>query len=225
MIGRDETSKGHNRMKTQVARWHRSTGFSIVDLMVAVAILAIISSLSFQVINKTRIASHEQTFISNVNVVNSAVVIYKSMGGSLAGVSSAQEVLDKLKTVADSELAGRIPGLSGSTIDERLSIEATTDPVTQSFAKWNSSSERFEVFSDATDQSYKIVKFYLEEPKSKAGSGTPGPDIQVFGDQHMDLGLPGRGCLCSDATNAGFSGQCRSRLVHASGPNSGGGTS
>lgn len=144
----------------------RKTGFSLIEVLVVISVLAIVAGTAFSFISGIKESSDDLKLDSDVRKVNSAVGIYKAMGGSLDGLTDPQEVLDKLKTVVNADLANRMPGLGGSVIDPRLEAVIATEIAEEDFSEWNPATQKFEVVTDGIPkQNIKIKAFALgDEP-------------------------------------------------------------
>jgi len=95
-------------------------GFTIMEMMIALSTIAIIATTSLQVASRITQKAESAKLDSDMKVLNSAATIYQKFGGDLSEAADSNRVLQKLITIANSEYADRIPGLSGSMIDPRL---------------------------------------------------------------------------------------------------------
>jgi type II secretory pathway pseudopilin PulG len=135
-------------MKTK--RFLQAGGFSLVEILAIIAVMSVLSSIGFVTVSRSNATAKEVKLLSDVNSVNRSVQMYLANGGSLTGVSDADDVLAKLKTKADTTSANQMLAATGSFMDRRVvavwqsSAEAST---TQPRAVWSSSENRFTVAS------------------------------------------------------------------------------
>ncbi len=125
----------------------RSLGFTFVEVLVAMAVIGIFGGVAY--VNLT--GAHEGTdtakLENDVQVLNNAIDSYLAAGGSLSNATTAEAVLDKLKTVATAASAERTLGVTGSFVDPRTTIVLQTADEGNSSARraflTNSSPPRF----------------------------------------------------------------------------------
>ena len=122
-------------------------GFSLLEVIIVIAILGVIASIATVGVNRFRDSSNSTKLHSDIATVNTAIKVYLASGGDLTGVTNPQAVLDKLKTSRTEESAAKYAGLRSSMIDKRLTVvmqtssEASTDAAR---AVWNPDKNRFE---------------------------------------------------------------------------------
>ena len=138
-------------------------GFTIMEMMIALSTIAIIATTSLQVASRITQKAESAKLDSDMKVLNSAATIYQKFGGDLSEAADSNRVLQKLITIANSEYADRIPGLSGSMIDPRLrgikQTEAEADS-NQERILWNKDLAQFE---KATSGPAGIKEFILDD--------------------------------------------------------------
>ena len=146
-----------------------SKGFSLVEILVVVATMAILGSMGYVAVTRTTATAKGHKLLSDVATVNRAVQMYLANGGNLTSVTGTN-VITRLKTrVADAAAAQRI-GLNSSFLDARIiplmqnQNEAGTS---QLRAVWNSSANRFDVTSSG---SAGIREFVFDEDLAAAAS-------------------------------------------------------
>ncbi len=99
--------------------------FSLLESLFMISVVGVIMAFAIPYFGDVSLGTKEAKLMSDVATMNKAVKLYLANGGNLDGLSSPQEVIDKLKTSrANSETYA---GLSGSMIDARL--EAKTEPI------------------------------------------------------------------------------------------------
>lgn len=123
----------------------------MVEVLVVIVVISALGSAGYMAVSSSREAAQDRKLTADVATVNSAVQVYLANGGSLDGVTDANEVLAKLKTRADATSASKTIGLTGSFLDTRA------EPVWQSGgeagtgqlrARWSPSSREFTLTSE-----------------------------------------------------------------------------
>lgn len=151
-----------NLFTSSTAKVFNEKAFSLLEVVIAISVLAVVSSIavsSFFGLNKS---AHEQKLVNDVATLNSAVSVYVVSGGSLGTLSDPQQVLDKLKTTVTTAMAKRMTTISQSTIDPRLTALTTTAVPDEDFAEWNPTSGTFEIVSNGVPtQTIRIKEFVL----------------------------------------------------------------
>lgn len=123
-----------------------SAGFSMIELTVAVVVIAVVATIGIKTIGAIKDGTRLAKLEKDVKTLNSAVNVYRANGGSLTGMATPQEVLDKMKTKASDATVGTVVGLSGSFVDARLRAIMVEDADAGiSRAVWNATKERFEL--------------------------------------------------------------------------------
>ena len=133
------SSSSHRSTKNRPAYISRR-GFSLVQLVLTVAIVAIVSSIGVISITQYRSAAIDQKLRSDVAALNNASRVFLSSGGNFTGATTADEVLARLKTTQPTEAIDEVVGLRGSMIDPRLAAVAleTGEESNDSLqARWN----------------------------------------------------------------------------------------
>lgn len=126
-------------MKRNAAR-----GFSLVETMITVGVVGIVAAIGVLVTSNVVSKAREQKLFSDIDTINRSVVAYIASGGDLSDTKTPEEVLIALKRSVEG--GARMPGFSGSKIDERLSAEFQTESdaaKTQWRAYWDADSSRF----------------------------------------------------------------------------------
>ncbi len=134
-----------------------SSGFTVVEIMISVAVMGILAAVAMNVMGSTQSNVKKAKLTSDVQKLNSIVAVYLGEGGSLAGITDPQAVLDQLKTTRSAtDTKQNVGVMTGQGVDTRLSV------VLQNSAEAASSSAR--ALWDSTNQ-----KFYIS-----TASGTTG---------------------------------------------------
>jgi prepilin-type N-terminal cleavage/methylation domain-containing protein len=151
-------------------------GFTMIEVLAAMAILAAIGAVGVVAVANTKTNADSSKLSSDVASVNRSILIFQSSGGSLAGLSGADDgqgshndVLTKLKTQGSQSILG----VKSSTLDARIyavyqtSAEAGTSAPR---AVWNAGDGRFQV---VTTGGAGVKQFLLNEDLA---SGAPATD-------------------------------------------------
>ncbi len=125
-------------------------GFTQVELITALAVVALLATLSITSVGRISSNAKAQKLETEVMTLNSAVAAYRGSGGQIPDDASSTEIIMKLKSVANSELVDHIPGLSSSMVDARLSLEVQSEEEAETSQKrvvWDGVKNRFEIVS------------------------------------------------------------------------------
>jgi prepilin-type N-terminal cleavage/methylation domain-containing protein len=148
----------------------RSCGFSLVELLIAICALAVVAAIVIPSFAGSKTAVASAKLLSDVNILNNAVGLYVADGGRLNDATTYQQVIDRLKTKASSEVARRHVGpMTGRFIDPRLAARALTSSESSSNtprATWDATQKKFVV----TTSGAGIGSFYFDD--AQAGVAT-----------------------------------------------------
>lgn len=139
------------------------SGFSVMELIVIIAMMGVLITVVVGLISRQHVVIRDTKISSDVATLNQMISIYAADGGSLAGLTSPQAVLDKLKrTLPQTEWAKHTGPASGRLLDIRLAARVTTVPEAsgQARAKWNTQKQRFEL---TTGSGSAVSEFYLDQ--------------------------------------------------------------
>lgn len=160
-----------DRLK-RLAKSGISRAFTLIEVLLVVAVLSIIAGVGVTVISNTREATRVSKLNSDVATINAAIAVYQSSGGSLGSLSNAQAILDKLKTTASAPSAQEIAGFRGSVVDSRLTARMQTSEEAASGnerAVWDASAQRFVV---TTSGAGGVREFLLDDSAGIQDYGT-----------------------------------------------------
>jgi len=146
--------------------------FSYVEVLVTVIIVGILAGVAFQFGGQNVDAVRQSKLESDVATVNQAIRVYLANGGSLEGISTAQSVLDKLKTRRTTADGQKYAGLRNDMIDKRMRVRLQTSEEASSNeprALWNSGLKRFEVAKAGANG---VAEFYLDQSLAAVDFGT-----------------------------------------------------
>ncbi|MCB1277362.1 choice-of-anchor K domain-containing protein [Prosthecobacter sp.] len=147
-------------------------GFSLLELVITIAIIGVIVTLGVSLIGNDTSSAHAAKLESDVSTLNQMVALYVADGGSVAGLTSPQAVLDKMKRVRPQTEWQRHVGMaSGRLLDVRLQAKMTSGPDGNNSprAAWNRSKQRFEL---TNARGTAVSEFYLDESLAGADFGT-----------------------------------------------------
>lgn len=155
----------------------RDHGFSITELLVTVALIAVVSSVSVLAVSKITRLSQNEKLESDVRTINGAITTYLANGGSLDSITDANAVLSRLKTTLSKEDKKRHVGApSSKMIDPRVIAVAVPEESWKLRARFDTGSKRFESitsgagFEFAFDESLAEAAAVIETRKGGAVS-------------------------------------------------------
>ena len=124
----------------------RSAGFSLVELTVAVVVIALIAARGFNIASGVQDATRIAKLEKDVRTLNTATTLYVASGGSLIGSTLPQDVLNKMKTVASARTESTVVALQGRFVDPRIrAVMADGEADGKARAVWNTRKARFEI--------------------------------------------------------------------------------
>ncbi len=143
-------------------------GFSLIELLSVVAVIGILASAGYVIFTNVNKSVHQEKLLSEVATLNSSVSTYLGFGGKLDDAQSADEVFQRLKSAANSETTRRIPGLSSSMIDPRITTVVKTDAEADKGelrVVWNKAKKKFETATSGSG----ITAFLLDTDAAENG--------------------------------------------------------
>lgn len=157
----------------QAARRERTLyAFSLIEVLSVVAIIGVIAALALPYAFNAREDAQEVRLQSTVAQLNESLDVYRASGGSVAGLTEPQEVIDKMKTRRDPDAAARFAGFAGSMVDPRLqAVPLKKDQIRSGRLRsvWNADKQRFELTIKPVDG---IGDFALVESAGLVDYGT-----------------------------------------------------
>jgi prepilin-type N-terminal cleavage/methylation domain-containing protein len=135
-------------------------GFSLVELVVAVAVIGLLAAMGFSVFSRYKAPIAEVKLGKDVATLNSAVKVYLASGGSLDSVTDLEAVLAKLKTRIASSQIETVSGPKGAFIDRRAkAVMQTTAEAATSEPRlvWVPAQLRFSVATSGTGGAKEIA--------------------------------------------------------------------
>jgi len=107
-------------------RGRRNAGFSLVEIMITVLIIAVLGGVALTSFGTTRESTSQIAMQGDASMMNKAIQAYTAGGGSLDGVTNPNDVLAKLKTKPLATQAATIAGARGPFVDLRLELRPAT---------------------------------------------------------------------------------------------------
>ena len=147
-------------------------GHSLLELIITIAIIGVIVTLSVALITDDAGSARVAKLESDISTLNQMVALYVADGGSVAGLTSPQAVLDKMKRIRpQSEWQRHAGAVTGRLVDVRLRGRTTAQPDSDNNprAVWNKATQRFEL---STASGTAVSDFYLDESLAGADFGT-----------------------------------------------------
>ncbi len=128
----------------------RPKAYTIIEVMIVVAIFGLLSATVYNVYGKIHKVANQEKLRTEVKTLNNAISIYQGFGGKFDDITDPAAIIGKLKSVAHSDVANRIPGLSASMVDARLSLKMQTNDESKGNSErvvWNPATNQFVVAS------------------------------------------------------------------------------
>lgn len=151
---------------------HCRGGFSLLELVIMISIIGVIAGLGAALLSDDSESSSVAKLQSDVATLNQMVALYVADGGSLAGLTTPQSVLDKMKrSRPQSEWQQHVGIVSGRLLDVRLRALMTTQPDASNNPRafWDRTKQRF-VMSKGSGSA--VSDFYLDDSLVNADFGT-----------------------------------------------------
>lgn len=95
-------------------------GFTLLEVLVVTTVIGIMAGIGVVAVTGVRENARETRLLNDVTVLNNGIDAYRAAGGVIPTGASAEQVIAKLKTVADA--SSTTFGASGPFIDPRLQI-------------------------------------------------------------------------------------------------------
>ncbi|MBB5031147.1 choice-of-anchor K domain-containing protein [Prosthecobacter vanneervenii] len=136
-----------------------------------IAILGVITGILVNSMGGDVGGSNAGKLQADVAGINHMIALYLADGGSLAGLSSPQAIIDKMKrSRPQSEWQQHAGMVSGKLLDVRLQARMTTtsDPAGAQRALWDRTKQRFYIGTSGSG----VKEFYLDNALASADYGT-----------------------------------------------------
>lgn len=130
-------------------------GLSILEILVAVTVVGVLATLTAVGLGNLHQGAAEAKVDSDVKSLNRAVASFIGANGNLSDCKDAEDVLERLKTVANEISSKRLLGFTGSAVDPRIRpvyhVEGELkDGMPR--VRWNSKSVKFEIGNSGEGQ-------------------------------------------------------------------------
>ncbi len=138
----------------------QSNGFTLIEVLAVLAAMAAIGTIGYVAVSDTKESADSAKLESDVSSINRSIQIFQSNGGSLAGLSTTDTVLAKLKTQGD---PSKVLGVTSSVLDARIyPVYQTTAEASSAAprAVWRSGESRFVVVESGSGG---VKEFRLNE--------------------------------------------------------------
>ena len=99
------------------------TAFTLVEILVVTALIGVLTGVGVVTVTGVRENARQTRLQNDVTVLNNGIDAYRAAGGVIPANATAEDVLAKLKTVADPNTSTSF-GPPGPFIDPRLQIES-----------------------------------------------------------------------------------------------------
>lgn len=161
---------------------NRNRAFSLIEILLTVSTIALLATVGSVTYGSLSKSSKSAKIQADVASLNRAVTAYLASGGSLTGVSTASDVLTRLK--ASSTNTDRQPGMVGSKLDPGTSFvmqsasEAASNEVR---AYWDNTAKKFTL---ATSGSVAGIKQFVNDSsiaETDYGTSTTGAPLLYAG--------------------------------------------
>ncbi len=138
----------------QPPRATAAPGFSLLEILATILVLGCVAAMVIERVSMTSTTISSTKLTSDVKKLNEIVAVYLASGGSLAGLTTPQQVLNQLKTVANASTQSRqVSVMTGRGVDVRevATMQSTSDAQTNSLrAIWNSATNQFVLATSGT---------------------------------------------------------------------------
>lgn len=146
-------------------------GFSVLELVSMIAILGIITGVLVNTLGGDAAGSNYGKLEADVSGLNHMISLYVADGGSLAGLTSPQAIIDKMKrSRPQSEWQQHAGMVSGKLLDVRLQarMSSSTDGAGTPRALWDRTKQRFYLGTGGSG----VKEFYLDNSLAAADYGS-----------------------------------------------------
>ena len=147
-----------------------SRAFSLIEILATVALIGVVASIVLFSIGNSSKAVMSTKLQSGAQKLNSIVAVYLSQGGSLDGLTTPQEVINKLKSVRPASEDQRNVGvMTGSGVDLRLAAQMQTSSEASGnnpHVYWDSTNKKFVYTTSPTPLFAGVSDFVLDDSLS-----------------------------------------------------------
>lgn len=180
------------------------SAFSLLEIVILVALLGLIGLVAITMVGKQPAVIRDVKLESDVTTLNHVIAVYVADGGSLAGLTDPQRVLEKLKmTRPQTEWQSHTRSGSGRFIDTRLRARMTTSVSTdgRQRAKWNTKTQRFELSAAGGSA---VSEFYLDEALANTNYGSESRSTAPVVKYNVSTSSKNQGWVWGNAATSNF---------------------
>ncbi|MGV3660862.1 MAG: choice-of-anchor K domain-containing protein [Prosthecobacter sp.] len=137
-----------------------------------ISILGVIVAVTVSLVADDPGAARNAKLESDISTLNQMVALYVADGGNLGGLTTPQQVIDKLKKIRPHTDWKKHTGMaSGRLVDVRLMARPTTRPDSDNNPRvvWDRAMQRFQL---TTSSGTAVSEFYLDETLAGSNPGT-----------------------------------------------------
>ena len=188
---------------------YNERGFTLVELTVAVLIVALIAGLGYVTAERFVKGSERTKLQGDLNTLNSAVKVYLAQGGRLdVGTNDPNAVLGFLRTEVAADDAEAHVGLKGALVDSRLRAIMLTEAEQESSRNrvvWSPSERRFKMVNSGPGvKEFALVGDVSTTELVRDTSVQYARESNWIWD-YSDAPLPARGSMVQPSTSPGMS--------------------
>jgi prepilin-type N-terminal cleavage/methylation domain-containing protein len=111
---------------------NRDKGFSLLELLIVVAIILIIATIAIPSLLRSRQAANESSAVAELRTINTAQITYlSSSGGNFGSIAQLQSA-----GLLDSRFSGTMSGYNFNIITTGVDYTATADPASTSTGRY-----------------------------------------------------------------------------------------
>jgi len=155
--------------------------FTLIEVLLVIAGISAIGAVGYVATSNAKATAESVKLESDVKSINQAIDLYRANGGQIAANSTANAVLAKLKTRADSASAGTSIGMKSSFVDVRTEAEwqSSSEALTgQLRAVWDPAAL---AFSTSAGTTLGIKRFTINNSLASAAPATETRDQTLQG--------------------------------------------
>jgi len=152
----------------------------LLELIIMISVLGVLTAVTVSLVADDPGSARNAKLDSDLSTLNQMVALYVADGGNLGGLTTPQQVIDKLKMARPTaDLKRHTNMASGRLVDVRLRARTTTRPDNDNNprALWNRTQQRFEL-TQATGSA--VSEFYLDETLAGTNPGTDSTRAKPF---------------------------------------------
>lgn len=144
----------------------KAAGFSLVEVLIAIAAIAVLAGGALMLISGSIKAAKERKLEADVVTINAALATFLANGGDLKDANTAAEIVERIKTRAEADQADQLVGIRGGLLDPRITPveqESSEAASTDARACWDPGKKRFVLKYNGV---VGIKEFVLDESRA-----------------------------------------------------------